>query len=100
MDTPPSTPLTPRQRKRLRGMAHALQPVVRVGAAGITDAVVDQTDAALATHELIKVRMREPEDKRAMASELAARTGATLCGLVGHTAILYRRHPERPRIEP
>jgi len=29
---------------------------------------------------------------------LATRTGATLCGLVGHTVILYRPHSERPVI--
>ena len=55
-------------------------------------------DRALLDHELIKVRMREPPDKKAMAAELAARTDACLCGLVGHTAILSRPHPERPRI--
>jgi RNA-binding protein len=86
------------QRKHLRELAHKLQPVVQVGHEGITDAVVQAVDQALLDHELIKVRMREPEDKKAMAAELAARTDACLCGLIGHTAILYRPHPEQPRI--
>jgi RNA-binding protein YhbY len=30
---------------------------------------------------------------------LAEKSGAELCGLVGHTVILYRRRPEDPRIE-
>ena len=58
-----------------------------------------EVERALDDHELVKVRLREPEDKKASARDLAERCGAELCGLVGHTVILYRRHPERPRIE-
>lgn len=87
------------QRTYLRGLAHALKPVVQVGQAGVTEAVIAAVDDALEHAELIKVRLREPDDKRAMAERLAADSGAELCGLVGHTVILYRRHPETPRIE-
>jgi RNA-binding protein len=93
-------PLPPRRRKQLRALAHHLEPVVQVGHAGVTDGVVGATSRALLDHELIKVRLYEPEDKRAMAGALATRTGATICGLLGHTVILYRRHPKRPRILP
>lgn len=93
-----AAPLSGRQRKHLRGLAHRLEPVVHVGVQGVTDAVVSALDRALGDHELVKVRLHEPEDKHAMAEALAARTGAQPCGLVGHTVILYRRHPERPRI--
>ena len=91
--------LTGRQRKFLRGEAHSLQPIVQIGVNGITDSVVAEVDRALATRELIKVRMHEPEDKKAMAHELADRTSSSLCGLVGHTAILYRVDPEEPKIQ-
>lgn len=94
----PTAGPTPRQRKWLRGKAHALRPVVLVGQAGVTEAVLASVDAALAARELIKVRLHEPEDKHEAAETLAARTGATLCGLVGHTVILYRPRPERPTI--
>lgn len=90
--------LTGRQRKHLRGVAHAFEPVVHVGGAGVTDSVLAELERALLSHELIKVRMHDPEDKRALAAELAGRTGAALCGLVGHVAILYRPHPETPRV--
>jgi RNA-binding protein len=91
--------LTGLQRRRLRALAHELRPVVHVGEAGVSEPVVAALDRALADHELVKVRLHEPPDKKALARELAARGGAELCGLVGHTVILYRRHPERPRIE-
>jgi RNA-binding protein len=97
---PPAPELSGRQRKSLRGLAHALEPVVQVGQAGVTASVVRAVDAALTAHELVKVRLREPEDKQAAARELADGTSSALCGLVGHTVILYRPHPERPRIVP
>jgi RNA-binding protein len=92
--------LTGRQRKALRGRAHRLEPVVLVGRDGVTDAVLRAVGEALTTHELVKVRLREPDDKRAAADALAEGTRSALCGLVGHTVILYRPHPERPRIVP
>jgi RNA-binding protein len=94
----PAPELTSKQRKVLRGHAHALEPVVLVGQAGVTDAIVHSVDEALTAHELVKVRLREPEDKKADAGQLAARTQSALCGLVGHTVILYRPNPDDPRI--
>ncbi len=94
----PAPQLTSHQRKALRGRAHPLHPVVIVGQAGVDERVLRSVDQALAVHELIKVRLHEPEDKRDAATALAAGTDSALCGLVGHTVILYRPHPEHPRI--
>ncbi len=69
-----------------------------MGLGGVTGAVLRAVDEALAAHELIKVRLHEPGDKKADARALAEGAGAVLCGLVGHTVILYRPHPEKPRI--
>lgn len=91
--------LSGRQRQYLRGLAHEFKPVVQVGDKGVTAAVVEAVDQALLQHELIKVRMREPEDKKGMAQALADGTHAVLCGVVGHTVILYRPHPEEPKIK-
>ena len=69
----------------------------------VGDALMSPPDPAgalaayLAAHELIKVRLHEPEDKQGMADALAGGTASTLCGLVGHTAILYKKHPTQPR---
>jgi len=92
-------PLEGFQRRHLRGLANPLRPLVHVGAAGVTENVIAATDRALADHELVKVRLHEPEDKHAMAEALAEGTGAHLAGVIGHTVILYRRNAERPRIQ-
>ena len=63
-------------------------PVVFVGADGLTHAVTKEVDAALLAHELIKVRLLDPEDKKALAAEVASAAHAVLCGLVGHVVIL------------
>jgi len=101
-NAPESTPapvLASYQRKALRGLANPLRPIVHVGEAGVSDQVLRALDEALLAHELVKVRLLAPEDKKATARALAEKSGAALCGLVGHTVILYRPHPEDPRIE-
>ncbi len=87
------------QRRHLRGLANRLKPLVQVGEPGLSAAVIAATEQALEDHELVKVRLHQPENKREAARELAERAHAALCGLVGHTVILYRRHPEHPRID-
>lgn len=92
---PPVTRLDGKQRKYLRGLAHALEPVVLVGKGGVTPAVADQVDAALGHHELIKVRFvagRERKDE--LVAELERATGAEEAGRVGHVSILFRAHSD------
>lgn len=87
------------ERRYLRSLAHPLKPVIFVGEAGVSPAVTKALDAALTAHELVKIRLRQPTDKKTSASELAEATAAALCGIVGHTVVLYRPHPEKPQIE-
>jgi RNA-binding protein len=87
------------QKKALRGLANPLRAIIQVGEAGVSDAVLRALGDALLAHELVKVRLYAPEDKKATAQEIADKSGSTLCGLVGHTVILYRPHPEDPQIE-
>jgi RNA-binding protein len=94
--------LTSAQRKKLRALAHHLEPVVYVGKHGLTDAVVAAARRALNDHELIKVRFIEFKDqKRSLTEQLASTTGSDVAGILGHVAMLYRQHPdpESRRIE-
>ena len=99
MPPSPESRLRGFQRRYLRGLANPRKALVQVGEAGLSDGVLQALDAALLQHELVKVRLREPEDKKAAARELAEKSGAELCGVVGHTVILYRPHPEEPTID-
>jgi len=90
--------LSSRQRSHLRSLAHGLDPVVFVGHAGVTAAVVREIDDALAARELIKVKLVGDRNERAESAEsVATRTGAALAGLIGRVAILYRPSPEPER---
>src|SRR5690606_29258884 len=93
--------LTEKQRRHLRGLGHKLKPVILVGQAGVSDAVVAETRAALAAHELIKVRIAglERDERDEALADLAARTDSAIVSRIGHTALLYRRHSEKPRMQ-
>jgi RNA-binding protein len=92
--------LSERQRRHLKGLAHPLKPVILIGNAGLTPAVVNETDRALGHHELIKVRLpgQERVERDAALTELAKLTGSALVTRIGHVAVLYRPHREVPRI--
>lgn len=92
-------PTSPKQRRYLRSLAHDLEPIVQVGNEGVTEGVVGATSRALLDHELVKVRLREPKDKKGMSRALADATDAVLCGLVGHTVILFKPRPDKPVIQ-
>ena len=49
--------LAPAQRRALKIKAHHLEPVVIVGDAGMTPAVLREIDVHLKSHELIKIRV-------------------------------------------
>ena len=85
-------------RRYLRGLAHPLKPIIFVGEAGVSPAVLAALDEALRHHEPVKVRLRQPENKKETAEELARASAAALCGVVGHTVVLYRPDPEAPKI--
>jgi RNA-binding protein len=92
--------LTPKQRQFLKGLAHGLSPVVRVGKSGLTQAVIEETKQSLLAHELIKVRLEtdHASSRRSLAEELAGAAGADLAGTIGKLAILYRAREEKPAI--
>ncbi|HVF89036.1 MAG TPA: ribosome assembly RNA-binding protein YhbY [Blastocatellia bacterium] len=94
--------LNARQRAHLRALAHPLKPILHIGKEGVTDLVVDTIERAFNTRELLKLKVLEPapEEARETADILAGRIeGAHAVQVIGRTVVLYRRHPERPKIE-
>ena len=92
--------LSERQRKYLRGLGHALSPVLMIGNNGLTEGVVAEAKRALHDHELIKVKFRGADRERRDAglAELATSTASILVHRIGHTALYYKRRIDRPGI--
>jgi putative YhbY family RNA-binding protein len=88
--------LTPAERKALKAKAHKLDPVVQIGAKGLTDEVIAEIDRALHAHELIKVRAGSMErDARDDAyGSICERTGAEGVQQVGKVFILFRKNQD------
>ena len=92
--------LTESQLKYLRGLCHALKPVVMTGNHGLSDAVLAEMKNALNFHELIKVKLRTDErSQRAQwIEDIQARFGAVLIQKIGHVACFYRPNPDQSKI--
>lgn len=81
-----------KQIRFLRGLGHHLQPVVMIGKEEVTGKVIAATDEALATHELIKVKLQEGclTDRKVVAAQLAEATKSGVVQVLGKTILLYR----------
>jgi RNA-binding protein len=92
--------LTARQKAFLRGLAHALNPVVFIGKEGASEAVVRKVHLELNAHELLKVRVGDgaEDDADALAATLTEACGAVLVQRIGHVIVLYRRRKKKPDI--
>jgi RNA-binding protein len=92
-------PITGKERAELRAEAHHLDPLVHVGAQGVTPTLIGALDDALRTRELVKIQLGRPVDEkpRAVAERLARETGATIVQVIGRTATLYRENPDLER---
>jgi RNA-binding protein len=93
-------PITTKQSAHLRALAHHLDPVVQLGKEGLTDSVVGAVKAALDDHELIKIKLPQIEkaQRKALTASLAEATAAHVAGEIGRVAVLYKRHPNKPKI--
>lgn len=86
------------ERRRLRGIAHHLEPVVTFGDAGLNDAVLAELERALADHELIKVKL-PAGDQSALRQALCEASGATAVQAIGRVLVLLRYNPDaKPRL--
>ena len=94
-------PLSEKQKKHLRGLAHALKPVSRLGSAGITEPFLTELETTLAHHELIKLKATAANrtERDAAIDSIVVRTGAQLIARIGNVAVLYRPCPSGARLQ-
>lgn len=88
--------LTSAQRRKLRAAAHHLKPVVALGSAGLSAAVMAEIERALEAHELIKIKLAEGDraTRRRLAARICSARNAELVQLLGRIAVVYRQSPE------
>lgn len=92
--------LTEKQKKHLRGLAHARDPVVLIGQGGLSPAVTAELETALGAHELVKVRARvgARDERDRIFAELAQQSGSVLVQRIGNVGVFYRARKDKPRI--
>jgi RNA-binding protein len=88
--------MNPTDKKQFRADAHTLKPVVMIGQAGLTPAVLAEIDIALNVHELIKIKIRAERDERKTIIEGICQTsGADLIQSIGQIAVIHRLNPNK-----
>lgn len=84
-------------RQILKARAHALKPVVLLGAKGLTPSVMEEINLALDTHELIKVKLAgvERDDRSIMKERICNELKAECIQSIGMVIVLYRKKPNK-----
>ncbi|MEN7526520.1 YhbY family RNA-binding protein [Cupriavidus sp. DL-D2] len=93
----PALHLISAQRSELRSRAHGLNPVVMIGAEGLTPSVLAEIDRSLASHDLIKVRvLGDDRDARvAIYEAICDELSAAPIQHIGKLLVIWRPGPAR-----
>ena len=85
--------LTEQQKREFRTRGHHLKPVVSIGNAGLTDAVIRELDLSLEHHELMKVRISGAgrDERNRIIDAICDACRAEKVQAIGNIALLYRK---------
>ena len=87
--------LTNSEKRDLKARAQRLEPVVKLGHGGMSEAFLRSLDEALTQHGLVKMKFSDhKEEKKELAPQIAARTESALVMQVGNVAVYYRPKPQ------
>ncbi len=93
--------LTVSERQNLKARAHALNPTVLIGNAGLSAAVLDEIANTLKSHDLIKIRATgEREEREAMMQQICEALNAAAVQHIGKILVIYRPLEEQPEKKP
>lgn len=93
--------MTGKQRAYLKKLSHGIKPLLQIGKNGITEGLIEQADALLEDHELIKITLLKNtsitmnEAKEALTEAL----DAEFVQGIGSKLTLFRPSEENPRIQ-
>lgn len=91
--------LSESQKKYLRGLGHELKPLVMVGDAGLSGAVLAEFELTITHHELIKVKVRSGDRnvRDQIIENLCADAKTFLIQRIGNVALLYRANHDKKK---
>ncbi len=94
--------LPPAERRALRARAHHLHPVIVIGEAGLTPAVLHEIDNALKGRELIKIRVlgSDRRAREALIGSICATLAASPVQHIGRILVVFRPRPESAEPKP
>ena len=87
-------PLTNSQIRKFKAAAQRMEPTLKIGKAGLSDAFVRTVIEELSRHELVKIKFAEfKEEKKTLSPQLAEKTESHLVMRVGNVMVLHRPKP-------
>ena len=88
--------LTTSQKKYLRGIAHNINPMIIIGANGVTESLMKELESTLEHHEILKIRMAsaDRDDRKQIVDYILEQTGALLVQSIGKICVIYRQSDE------
>lgn len=94
----PALKVSSDQRAELRSQAHALKPVVLVGAEGLTDAVLTEIKVHLGAHQLIKIRVfgDERDERIAIYEQICDTLNAAPIQHIGKLLVIWKPEDAQP----
>lgn len=94
--------LSNNQKKFLKGIAHGLNPVVMIGANGLSENLMTELENALAHHELLKIKIATADRsmRKEMTESILEKTDAFLVQDIGKTIVIFRQNEDSELILP
>jgi RNA-binding protein len=88
--------LTNNQKKYLRGIAHGLNPMIMIGANGVTESLMAELESTLDHHEILKIKVAsaDRDERKQIIKHLLDETGALLVQTIGKICVIYRQNEE------
>ena len=87
----PGPELNNAEKRTLKARAQLLEPMLKLGHAGMSEAFLKSMDSALALHGLVKMKFTDFKDqKHDLAPQIAEKTASAIVMQVGNVAVFFR----------
>lgn len=88
--------LSNNQKKYLRGIAHGLNPMIMIGANGVTESLMAELETTLEHHEILKIKIANDDrvERKEIVQHIVDETGALLVQTIGKICVIYRQNDD------